>query len=103
MNIKGEVTRLPQHHLYHITFPKLILNVHAKSLQSCLTLCDAMDCSLLGSSVHGDSPGKNPGVGCCALLQGVFPMQGLKPRLLLLSAVAGGFFATSATWEAPDS
>ena len=26
--------------------------------QSCLTLCDPMDCSLLGSSVHGDSPGK---------------------------------------------
>ena len=24
-----------------------------KSLQSCLTLCDPMDCSLSGSSVHG--------------------------------------------------
>ena len=29
---------------------KLVL---AKSLQSCLTLCDSMDCSLPGSSVHG--------------------------------------------------
>ena len=27
--------------------------MHAKSLQSCLTLCDPMDCSLPGSSVHG--------------------------------------------------
>ena len=27
--------------------------VHVKSLQSCLTLCDPMDCSLPGSSVHG--------------------------------------------------
>ena len=27
--------------------------VHAKSLQSCLTVCDPMDCSLPGSSVHG--------------------------------------------------
>ena len=27
--------------------------VHAKLLQSCLTLCNAMDCSLPGSSVHG--------------------------------------------------
>ena len=27
--------------------------VHAKSLQSCPTLCDPLDCSLLGSSVHG--------------------------------------------------
>ena len=25
----------------------------AKSLQSCPTLCDSMDCSLPGSSVHG--------------------------------------------------
>ena len=32
--------------------------------QSCLTLCDPMDCSPPGSSVHGDSPGKNAGVGC---------------------------------------
>ena len=36
----------------------------AKSLQSCLTLCNPMDCSLPGSSVHADSPGKNTGVGC---------------------------------------
>ena len=27
--------------------------MHAKSLQSCLTLCDPMDCSPLGTSVHG--------------------------------------------------
>ena len=30
---------------------------------SCPTLCDPMDCSLPGSSVHGDSPGKSTGVG----------------------------------------
>ena len=45
----------------------------AKSLQLHLTLCDPMDCSLPGSSVHGDSPGKNTGVGCRALLQEIFP------------------------------
>ena len=28
-----------------------------------------------GFSVHGDSPGKNTGVGCHALLQGIFPTQ----------------------------
>ena len=44
--------------------------------QSCPTLCDPMDCSLPGSCVHGDSPGKNTGKGCHALLQGVFPTQG---------------------------
>ena len=35
----------------------------AKSVQSYLTLCNPMDCNLPGSSVHGDSPGKNTGVG----------------------------------------
>ena len=50
--------------------------------QSCLTLCDSMDCSSPGSSVHGDSPGKNTGMGCHALLQGIFPTQGSNPGLL---------------------
>ena len=50
--------------------------------QSCLTLCDPMDCSPPGSSVQGDPPGKNTGVGCPALLQGIFPTQGLNPGLL---------------------
>ena len=40
--------------------------------QLCLTLCDPMDCSPPGSSVHEDSPDKNTGVGCRALLQGIF-------------------------------
>ena len=40
----------------------------AESLQSCLTLCNVMNCSPPGSSVHGDYPGKNTGVGCHALL-----------------------------------
>ena len=43
--------------------------------QSCLTLCDPMDCSLPGSSVYRGSPGKNTGVGCNPLLQGIFPTQ----------------------------
>ena len=29
-----------------------------------------------------DSPGKNSGVGCHFLLQGIFPTQGLNPSLL---------------------
>ena len=45
------------------------------------SVCDPVDCSLLDSSVHGDSPGKNTGVGCHALLQGIFPTQGLNPGL----------------------
>ena len=41
-----------------------------------------MDCNLPGSSVHGNSPRKNTGVGYHALLKGIFPTQGLNPRLL---------------------
>ena len=49
--------------------------------QLCPTLCDPLDCCLLGSSVHGDSPGRNTGVGYHALLQGIFPTLGLNPGL----------------------
>ena len=49
--------------------------------QLCLTLCNPVDCSPPGSSVHGDCPGKN-GMGCHALLQGIFPTQGLNPGFL---------------------
>ena len=55
------------------------------------------------------SVGKNTGVGCNALLQGIFPTQGSNTRLLCLRhkdiqrmvpVLAGGFFTTSTTWEA---
>ena len=49
--------------------------------QSYQTLYDCMDCSPPGSSVHGDSQGKNTGVGCYALFQGIFPTQGSNPGL----------------------
>ena len=48
-----------------------------------------MDCSPACSSVHGDSPGKNTGVGCHSLLQGIFPTQGLNPH----PELASEFFA----------
>ena len=40
----------------------------------CPILADAMDCS-----PPWDFPGKNTGVGCCFLLQGIFPTQGWNP------------------------
>ena len=43
-----------------------------------------MDCSLSGSSVHGDSPGRNTEVSFHSLLQGIFPIQGLNQSLLCL-------------------
>ena len=50
--------------------------------QSCPTVWDPMDCSPPDSSVHGDSPGKNTGVGCHAILQGIFLTQRSNPGVL---------------------
>ena len=50
--------------------------------QSCLTLCDTMDCSPRGSSLcPWNSPDKNTGAGSHSLLQGIFPTQGWNPSL----------------------
>ena len=54
-----------------------IMCVHTPS-----TLCNPMDCSPPGSSVHGVVPGKNTGAGCHFPCQGVFPTQGPNPSLL---------------------
>ena len=51
----------------------------ARLLQSCPTLCNR---SPPGSSAHGASPGNNIGVGCHALLQGIFPTLGGNLHLL---------------------
>ena len=71
--LKNEIVKLE-----HFLTPYAVLCLVA---QSYLTLCDSMDCIPPDSSVHGDSPGKNTGVGCHALLQGIFPTQGSNPGL----------------------
>ena len=55
---------------------------HSMGAQSCPTLCDPMDCSQPGSSLHGIFPSKNTEVGCYFLLQGIFLTQGSNPGLL---------------------
>ena len=66
-------------HHPHLSLLRLLGNqveiVCASSLSQ-VRLCNPMDCSPLGSSVHGSSLGKNTGVGCHALFQGIFPTQG---------------------------
>ena len=60
----------------------IINNTLCLFTHSCPTLCDPMDCSLqapLSSSV--DSPDNNTGVDSQALLQGIFPTQGLNSGL----------------------
>ena len=55
-----------------------------------------MDCSSPVSSVHGDSPGKNTGVGCHALLQGLMKVKeesekvGLKLNIQKMKIMASG-------------
>ena len=65
--------------------------MHAKLFQSCLTLCDAMDCSLPGSCVHGISQARIlEWMDFHALLQGLFLTHGLNP--------AGRVFTTELPW-----
>ena len=74
--------------------------VHAKLFQSCPTLCDSIECSLLGSFLcPQDFSGKNIGMGCHALLQGIFPTQN-QTYFSLSPALADGFFTTNTIWEA---
>ena len=68
--------------------------MHAKSLQSCPTLCDPIDCSLPASSLHGIAQEWVAMISCSGLSN-----PGIKPVSLLCPALAGGFFTTSATWE----
>ena len=55
--------------------------------QSCLILCDPLDCSPPDSSLHADSPGKNTEVGCHALLQGSSQLR----DQTCISCIAGRF------------
>ena len=48
-----------------------------------------------------DFPDQNTGMSCRFLLQGVFPIQGSNTSSSASLALAGAFFTTSATWEAP--
>jgi len=69
-----------------------IVTIHALSLlsnplcaclvaQSCLTLCDPMDCSLPSSSVHGILQARIWS-GLLCHLQGIFPTEGSNPGFL---------------------
>ena len=75
-----------------------IIYVHAKSLQSCPTLCNLIE-RAPGSSVSGSFPGKNTGVGCHFLLQGIFLTQGSKLKCLLHWR---WLLYHWATWETPN-
>ena len=67
----------------------------AKSLQSCLILCNHTDCSPPGSSVHGILQEKR--LPCP--LPGDLPHPEIASSSLMSPALAGGFFTTGTTWE----
>ena len=55
--------------------------------KSCQPFCDPMDCSHEATEdcrrlCPWDFPGKNTGVGCCFLLQGIFSIHGVNPNFL---------------------
>ena len=76
-------------------------HMRAKSLQSCVTACHPKDRRPPGSSVHGILQARTL-EWYHAVLQGIFPTQGWNRRLKS-PALVGGFFITSATWEAQMS
>ena len=94
--------------------------MHAKSLQFCPTLCDPMNYSPPGFSVHGIlqarilercsfSSSLYMGFSRPEYWRGVpfpppgnLPDPGIEPESLTSPALAGRFFTTSAALEAPD-
>ena len=79
-----------------------LLTQQCSDSQLCLTLCDPMDCSLPGSSVHGILQ-----VRILELVAIASSRRSSRPRdrihISLSPALADGFFVTSATWKAHKS
>ena len=84
---KRERERERNAHIWRVQFGNFFIEVYFSRallclvIQFCPTLRDPMDCSPWGSFAHGASPGQNTAVGSLALLQGIFPTQGLNPGL----------------------
>ena len=81
--------------------PQVCLCMWAKSIQLCPTLCDPIDGSPAGPSVHGTLQAR--------ILEWVavpsskdIPDPGIEPESLMSPALAGRFFTTSTTWGAPE-
>ena len=68
---------VPQHTCWRLYIEKITLQRYLCAVlclvdHSCPTHCDLMDCSPPGSFAHGDSPGKNTGVSCHAILRDIY-------------------------------
>ena len=85
---------------FTIPFPTHRVCMGAKLLPSCPTLCNPMDCTPPGSSVHGILQARI--LECVAMPSSRGSSQTRDQNLLRLTspAMAGRFFSTSAPWEA---
>ena len=63
------------------------------------TLCDPMDCSPPGSSLHGDSPGKNTGVGAISFSRGPSPWLTLRHLKICMLGFSVSYAQPRPTWE----
>ena len=89
------------------TYMYVCINTHththmymcAKLLQSCLILCDPMDCSPPGSSVHGILQARILEWVAISHCRGSF-LPRTEPMSLLYPGLAHGFFTTSVIWKA---
>ena len=75
------------------------MHAASKMLQSCPTLCDPVDCSLPGSSVHRIRQARY-WCGSPCPPPGDLPDPGIEPESLMSTPLTDGFFTTSATWKA---
>ena len=83
-----------------LSFLNITLNSTCVSAQLCLPLCDPHGLYLARFLCPWNFPGKNTGIACYFLLQGIFPTQGMNLHLLcLLHWQADSNYW--ATWEAP--
>ena len=84
IKLKSRLINQPQASAFSIFSINNILNI--KKVLYCSVVSNSLSpyglYSPPGSSVHGDSPGKNTGVGCLSLFQGIFPIQELNLGLL---------------------
>ena len=84
----------------------IILGLSSKSekvqrrIWPCPTVCDPMDCSLPGFSVHGILQKRKLERVAMPSSREIFLAQGSNSRLMS-PALVGRFFTISATWEAP--
>ena len=94
--------------LFHLSHQKgpgnLMLHIKWPSMQGCFSHIQLLATPWTVASrllCPWNFPGKNIGVGCRALLQGIFLTQGSNLWLLISLATKGRFFTTSTTWGAP--